>query len=308
MQQWNAAVQRELPGQQTLTVAYVGSKGTHLSQSVNLNQAMPGDGSVASRRRWPQHATVNLFQSAGVSSYHSLQATLAKRFAQGVSYNLGYTYSHYLDMGSQGGNGASPISLISIANQSIYKGNAEQDLRHQFRGTFQYELPFGPGKRYLSQGEQRCARGLDAQRRHLDVHWHSLHGDRAQYAQHWRRELGGPDGQRDSTEQRAYLARWFDDGAFNNPGFRMWGNGGRNTLFGPGTNQWDFSVFKNFQVRETMRLQFRTEMFNAFNTPQFNNPASAIGSTNTGRISSAGSETTLQRTQRQVQFALKLIF
>ena len=110
-----------------------------------------------------------------------------------------------------------------------------------------------------------------------------------------------------SGSQRT-IQNWFDESAFQNPGFRLWGNGGRNTLFGPSTKQFDFSVFKNFQVREGMRLQFRTELFNAFNTPQFNNPNATICTANTGRIRSAGCETTLQRTQRQVQLALKLIF
>lgn len=311
MQQWNAAIQQELPGSQTLTLAYVGSKGTHMLQSLNLNQAVPGEGSVASRRRWSQHARVNLFQSAGVTSYNSLQASLRKRFSNGINYNLNYTYAHFLDMGSQGGNGASGISLIPITNQSIYKGNADQDLRHHFRGTFQYELPFGNGRRYLNNG-----RAVDA----IIGGW-TLNGAISMYSGipftvrananslnigegSWADRIG--EGTLSGSQRT--LQSWFDASAFQNPGFRLWGNGGRNTLFGPGTKQFDLSVFKNFQVLETMRLQFRAEMFNAFNTPQFNNPNPTIGSPNTGRISSAGSETTLQRTQRQVQFALKLMF
>ncbi|MBI1354073.1 MAG: hypothetical protein GC160_06985 [Acidobacteria bacterium] len=312
IQQWNAAIQHEVPGGQTLTVAYVGSKGTHLLQTLNLNQAVPGDGAVDARRRWPQHATVTLFQSAGSSSYHSLQTTLNKRFASGLNYNLAYTYSHFIDMGSQGGNGAAGIAQIPITNQALYKGNADQDLRHQFRGTFQYDLPFGHGRPMLGSATGPVDAILGG--------W-TLNGAISIYTGFpytvsansntlnigegsWADRIGNGTL---PADQRT-LQHWFDDSAFQNPGFRVWGNGGRNTLFGPGTNQWDFSVFKNFQVRESVRLQFRSEFFNFFNTPQFNNPNSTIGTANTGRITSAGSETTLQRAQRQIQFALKLMF
>jgi hypothetical protein len=93
-----------------------------------------------------------------------------------------------------------------------------------------------------------------------------------------------------------------------NPGFQVWGNGGRNILWGPGAKQLDFSLFRNFALRENWRLQFRAEFFNLPNTPQFNPPNNTIGSPNSGSVTSAGSDATLQRTERQVQLALKLIF
>ena len=107
------------------------------------------------------------------------------------------------------------------------------------------------------------------------------------------------------------MTRWFDTDAFANPSFRLYGTAGRNILDGPGTKQIDLSLIKNFQVTERVRLQFRAEFFNAFNTPQFNNPRGAgvrVGAGAMGRITRAGSEPTLQRTQRQVQMALKLFF
>jgi len=104
------------------------------------------------------------------------------------------------------------------------------------------------------------------------------------------------------------LQRWFDLNAFANPGFRVWATAGRNILFGPGTKQLDLSLFKSFTFQENKRVQFRAEFFNITNTPQFNQPNSAIGSPNSGRITSAGSDATLQRTERQVQLALKILF
>jgi hypothetical protein len=102
--------------------------------------------------------------------------------------------------------------------------------------------------------------------------------------------------------------RYFDVTAFRTPGLYRFGNAGRNILFGPGTVQFDSSVMKDFRLSEsgTRRLQFRSEFFNVFNTPQFNNPNSSIGSTLAGQITAAGSKQTYQRTSRQIQFALKL--
>jgi hypothetical protein len=88
----------------------------------------------------------------------------------------------------------------------------------------------------------------------------------------------------------------------------MFGNSGRNILYGPGTRQVDLSLFKSFDFWESRRLQFRAEAFNAFNTPQFNNPNSSIGFSGVARITSAGSPTVYQRTSRQIQLAVKLYF
>jgi hypothetical protein len=104
------------------------------------------------------------------------------------------------------------------------------------------------------------------------------------------------------------LTHWFDTSAFVNSGLRLWGNEGRNVLVGPGTKQLDLSFFKNFRITEAKRLQFRSEFYNFTNTPQFNNPNATIGSPTFGQVTSAGSELSLQRAQRQVQMSLKFYF
>ncbi len=109
-----------------------------------------------------------------------------------------------------------------------------------------------------------------------------------------------------SSGQRT-LKKWFDTEAFTNPGAQQWGNSGRNILQGPGTKNVDFSVFKTLPLREGASLQLRSEFFNLFNTPQFNNPNATVGP-GFGTISSAGSPTTLQRVSREIQLAAKVVF
>ena len=96
--------------------------------------------------------------------------------------------------------------------------------------------------------------------------------------------------------------RWFDTSAFTTPAQFTYGNAGRNILYGPGRVNFDFSVFKEFRVQEGFRLQFRTEIFNLFNTAQFDLPNAAIGN------STAGTITSIVGTPRQIQFGLKAVF
>jgi len=86
------------------------------------------------------------------------------------------------------------------------------------------------------------------------------------------------------------------------PAIYTYGNAGRNILYGPGRTNWDASVFKSFALTERFKLQFRTELFNMLNTPQFGLPNAAIGS------ASAGSITSLSGNNRQVQLALRMSF
>ena len=94
---------------------------------------------------------------------------------------------------------------------------------------------------------------------------------------------------------------WFNPAAFTNPADGLFGNVGRNTISGPGNISIDFSIFKNFQIRERLRLQFRTEFFNLINHPNFRSPSTTYDSSNPGELTAAG-------TSRQIQFALKLLF
>ncbi len=307
IQQWNLALQQRLPGRQQITISYVGSKGTGLAQGVDLNQPVPGDGAVSSRRRWPEHAAVLVNHSRGHYSYHSLQTTLVRRFSGG-HYQLAYTYSHCIDDRSIGGT---PIDNLALA-----KGNCGFDLRQNLRATWGWELPFGRGK--------AAGGNISPALNHFVGGW-QLNGGVSLYSglpfsvaagsNTLNNGVGGVRADRLSDgnlpNDRRTVWRWFDTDAFADPGFRLYGNAGVNILEGPGTRQIDLSIFKHFQVTEKVRLQFRAEFFNAFNTPQFNNPNGArvrVGTGAFGRITRAGSEPTLQRTQRQIQMALKLFF
>ena len=117
-----------------------------------------------------------------------------------------------------------------------------------------------------------------------------------------------PDRLKSGTVSNPGPAHWFDT-SFNTAGAAWatplqytYGNSGRNPLRGPGRVNLDFSLFKQFAVRERFRLEFRAEFFNLFNTPQFDPPNATIGNPAAGVISS------IVGTPRQIQFALHLTF
>jgi hypothetical protein len=100
--------------------------------------------------------------------------------------------------------------------------------------------------------------------------------------------------------------RWFDTSAFvDTPGF---GNLGRNTIIGPGFNNTDFSVMKNAEIRESMQVQFRAEIFDVFNHANFGQPGDVLGSPNFARIINTRFPTGESGSSRQVQVGVKLIF
>jgi hypothetical protein len=103
------------------------------------------------------------------------------------------------------------------------------------------------------------------------------------------------------SSQRS-LTRWFDTAAFTQPPNGRFGNAARNVLYGPGRVNFDLSLFKDFALNERARLQFRSEFFNVFNTPQFGQPNGTIFNPGAGQITSTAGN------PRQIQLALRIVF
>jgi carboxypeptidase family protein len=310
MYEWNFNIQRELASNMVVSVAYVGGKGTYVDVvGQNINQAVPGPGAVVSRRPYP-----NLSDATGVvpwanSSYNSLQTTFERRMGS-VRFSTAWTWAHSID-NSSGESSNSPIQ--NSRNLAAQRGSSTFDVRHKATVSGTYELPFGKGRHWLAgaRGPAEWVAGgwqLNSIATFMTglpftptMQTNNLNtGTGSQFPN---RAASGVIPSGDRT-----IERWFDASAFAAPGLYIFGNSGRNILYGPGTKQIDLSLFKSFSFAESRRVEFRAEAFNAFNTPQFNNPNASIGFAGVARITSAGSPTVYQRTSRQIQLALKLYF
>jgi hypothetical protein len=302
-EQWHLAIEQQIPFSTVLKFAYVGTKGTHLDDLRDINAGqlgLNGATTVSAARPYPFFSQITQVETRQESSYNALQVT-AERRAHGLSFLASYTYSHALDEGS--GDSASVLNPYNI--RADY-GNADYNIPNRFVASSNYQLPFKGSGRLgaFERGWQVNAIGQFFDGLPFSVSSSSGIGDGLTPRAQLLPGFGNgslPKGQRT-------LSHWFNTAAFANPAAGTWGNSGRNILQGPGTKEVDFSLFKDTHLAESKVLQLRAEAFNLANTPQFNNPNATVGSPAIGIVSSAASESTFQRTERQIQFAAKITF
>lgn len=329
IEEWNLNFQRSLSSTALLQVAYVGTHGVKLSTLSNLNQPMmPLDSNFSDAtgnlgrpyfNTVPNIGPVRTMQNQAGSISHGLQVKFEKRFARDWSMLSAYTWQHTIGQVTED-EWEEPQNTY---NRKAERGNNPPDFRHQFTSAWSYDLPFGPGKKYLAgQGSSRWLVGG----------W-QLNGIIAMYSgQAFTPVLSfdptntGSGGARPDiignpsnfsnamsagcpSNQQTILC-WYNPAAFAIPPVApgqtfatLFGNASRGMLRGPAQYNVDFSVFKNFQIKENQNVQLRGEAFNLFNTPEFGLPYNAVDVTGT-----AGAISNTVHSSRQLQVAVKYTF
>jgi hypothetical protein len=318
--QWNVNVQREVARDTTVMLGYAGSGGVHLPYFVNdFNMVLP----AASPQGWiwplSGAARINpaVGQIAGTlwyasSVYHAFQAQLTHRLERGLQAAFSYTWSKSIDTGS------SSLTSDTFTNtvQDLFfdpkgsRGPSDFDIRHTFTANYIWELPRPAGGsavvRWIADGWQ----------------WSSLL--RAASGTPFTPQIGGdPVGMKSSsTFDRPEVVLGCGSAVTDNPhhyintscfGFpnpvNRFGNAGRNILNGPGQLALDTSLFKNTQISERWRLQFRAELFNVLNHSNLAPPVqnTSLYGANGSLVATAGLITSTLTTSRQIQFGLKLL-
>jgi hypothetical protein len=291
-----------------LKASYVSNLGRHLDTSYNLNQAVPGAGAVNSRRPFfavrPTLADVTWAVSDGLAAYHAFQFSAEKRLTAGLSGLLSYTWGHSIDtVGQSFGGGAEGPLPQNPLNRRADRGNSPFDIRHRLTIAWNYSLPFGKGKKWLSGGGPAEYVLGGWQINGINTFQTGLPFTPTANTSTLNTGTGSrPNRTGNGKLDNPTIDRWFDTSAFATPAQFSYGNSGRNILYGPGRVNMDFSLFKEFRLVEAVKLQFRTEFFNVFNHAQFDLPNAAVGAGNAGTI------TGIVGTPRQIQFGLKLVF
>lgn len=208
---------------------------------------------------------------------------------------------------------ANLVGIQNPLNIGQYRGNSDFDVRHQAVLSWSYRLPFGKGMRFGSD-----ARGIeDAVIGGWQLNSIDTFSTGSPFTPVMATSLlntGGstqwPNRIDSGKVSHPSIHAWFNTADFVSPGNYTYGNSRRNILFGPGTKQFDVSLFKEVPLGqdEARHLELRAETFNIFNTPQFNNPNSTIGNPAAGTITSAGEPLLFQRASREIQLAAKLYF
>jgi len=284
--QWNLALERGLGEKQTLTASYIGSTGRRLIQTFNAFS------------RSPNFATANLVTNAATSDYHALQLQFQRRLSQGLQALTFYTWSHSTDDASAGsiiGNNSNAF-LPGVTNSN--RGPSDFDIRNAFSAGLTYQIP-APKTRALTDVVLRgwsiesfiTARSAPPVTVY-DGAFFSLQNDTARVRPDVKpgvpfylfgsQCLQAPPA---GFGQPCPGGKGFNPNAFTPPPTDAKGNPirqgdlGRNALRAFGATQWDFAVHRDFPIRESLKLQFRAEMFNSLNHPNFAPPVSnTVGS------------------------------
>ena len=324
----------------SLRVAYVGSFGYHGLLSMDPNSiaaqvcqsASCTTGGVGTARgtvtqgqqyipvgtRPNQYLSGGFFwMTQGNSSYNGLQADLTKRMAKGLQFRANFTWSKNLDINS-GLTGAQaqnqPQMLLDRTNLRRDWGASALDVRAQSTISLHYDLPFGPGQRWLKSNNGVVSKLVGGWQfntittllsgfpftptvgANRSGNGDTRNPDRPSFNPNFTGSIitGDPN-------------RWYDPNAFVLPTVGTFGNAGRSILRGPGLQTVDLSVMKNTRLTERFTLQFRAEAFNLLNRANFGTPNPIVFS-GTSVAAAAGLITTTVTPSRQLQGSLKLIF
>jgi len=314
-QQWNFNIQRQLPQDMVLEVGYVGNTSVKLASNRNSNQPLPGPGSPRSRRRFADIGFLQTYEVMGRGNFNSLQVRFEKRYTSGLQFLTSYTWGHGIELLPQQASGPLP-RIQNNLDLSGERARTANDARHRFVYSFTWDLPFGQDRSWARSGA--AARvlggwqltGVNTLQTGLPFSVGlGFDSSNVGNAPHNARPDRLADGKLGRSERS--IDRWFDLGAFSVPAQFSHGNAGRLILDGPGTVNFDLGITRMFQITEGLRLQFRTEFFNAMNIPQFDQPGGG-SIVNAGRpMLTRGAGAQIRRTisdNRQIQFGVKLIW
>jgi len=350
IQQFNLQVEQQF-GPNVLTIGYVGNVGQHLPELFNdINvptvaqvYASAGTGYNAPRplnATLPNVGQIKWLASKGISNYNGLQTSFQRRFSKGLAFDANYTWAHALNdivgfsqEGYQGWGDADPTLV-----RKIEYGNAENDIRSRFALSIDYELPF---KHFSNSAEKFALGGWEV---NSIVAWQTgkptsitntslnnisdvanpLYGggtDRPnQVSDPFKAgnvTYTAADGSSQTCTGPTSLKHggngyWFNPCAFQRQAEGTVGSTARNSIYGPHFRHIDFSLFKNFPIYNTLKVQFRAEAFNITNTPSFflNNNVndSSAGALQGDSTFGMLNESDPNNVPRTLQFALKLQF
>jgi len=318
--QWNIALEQALGRQQTLSASYIGSVGRRLMQSTFLISPNPS------------FAAAVLINNAATSDYDALQLQFQRRLSRGLQALASYTWSHSIDTASAGSFGNSS-NLVGPSGSNSNRGPSDFDIRNAFSAGVTYDVPAPKVNAFTNTTlrgwslenviQARSAPPVDIS----DTHFFGLFSNFA---------LGDirPDV---VPGQPLYLygpqypgGKAFNPAALTSPpvdpstGFTplRQGNLSRNGLRGFGATQWDFGIHRDFPIHESLKLQFRAELFNVLNHPNFGPLSNQFGASGfgvstqmlgrslNGNNLGSGSFSPLYQIggPRSIQFALKLLF
>jgi hypothetical protein len=312
---WSLSLEREFPHSFLAKVAYQGSEGHHLFSAVRFNRCEGNSGLTNCIRPIPTFGEFNQKGNNGNSNFHSLQASVERSLTNGWLWGTQYMWSHAL---SDVGFGAGEYPHIQ--NYSCIKcsySSTDIDIRQTLSVNTVYELPIGPGKRFLASGgvAGKLLGGWElsgiasaSSGRPIDILVDVNPTDRSDGVTRNQRPDLVPGQSIYGTPKT--INNWFNINAFAVPAVGTWGSLGRNAGRGPGYYEIDTALEKSTGLTERLKLKFRAEAFNLFNHPIYGDPSSDISNTASFGVitNQLNNNPTGLGSSRKIQLMLRLEF
>jgi carboxypeptidase family protein len=319
MYQWNASVERKLGTNMEAEVAYVASHGAHLAYPADINQVPQSRLSPVfsqANTPYPQFGTIQGDLGESISNYNSLQMQVQRRFTGGLTFFGSYVWSHFLDDADSagwGGRGGTQVYQNAYSPSANY-GDSNFDVRNALKGSVVYQLPVGKGRRFLNTNPY-----LDA----LVGGWQTAATLWVHSGQPFTVVTNTNNAEADNSGSNASqypnvvgnphlgnptIQNWYNVAAFAQPAAGTFGDERRNGLRGPDFSEVDFSLGKNFPLKEGIALQFRIDGYNIFNHPSFANPNTGVSFAADGTPTSSSAITTTTIGPRSFQLNARVSF
>ncbi len=342
--QWSFSIEHQLGGGMMAQAAYVGNHGSNLSFPADINQVPPNlllqsvanPSNAQNLRPFPQFSGIGGNTYNGISNYDALQLSLNKRFSHGVQFAVNYTWSKMLDDQDSSGWGSRDGGQLyqDAYNPALNYSLSNFDIPQMFKGDLVYDLPFGKGRAFLnSNGFVDAVLGgwqlgttfvLESGTPFTATLGATSAFGTLSGGNPYPNLIGNP------YISNPSIAGWFNtctvllNGAnypngCTNPAWAVpapghYGTEGRNILRGPGIEDVDFSLGKNFKLpfpRESGNLQIRFDALNGLNHPNFSTPGNSVGTSGAGIITSTTNNyntTNNSFGQRTIQLGARISF
>jgi hypothetical protein len=312
--EWSLGLQHQFTSTLVADVTYFGTKGTHLPLGYNNNQPLPSaTNSIEQQtaaRPFPNFGNTDFVVSSGNSSYHSLQVKLVQTLSHGLLFLASYTWGHSIDDGPGIATGSSAGGGLAQNFRDIAaeRGNSDFNIAQHFTFSPVYELPFGKGRTWLQSGIPNAIAGGWQVTGIYTIQTGppftvTYFGDNSntQNFQDRPNQIGNPNNGPKTVNE------WFNIAAFATPPFGSFGDARRNSVTGPGFDNLDFALSRFFPVvPNRVKAEFRAELFNILNHPNFGLPNPNPDGPAFGAITTTGSAGS--NNSRQIEFALRLTF
>jgi outer membrane receptor protein involved in Fe transport len=304
--QWNFGLAKQLNGSTTVALDYVGSGSRRLDVGGYFNVALtPGPGDPTARQPYTYIHPTYYDRSIGRGNYNSLQFLFNKRYSGGLAYQVSYTYSKAIDIGSSGWYGVEGQSIQDPYHYNNDRSVSGFDVTQLLSLNIVYDIPFGAGKKYASgnRAVDLLAGGWQLNTittaRSGQPYNITVPGDLANTGNtgYLRANLVG-----DPNISSPRASGWFNKAAFAPPAAYTFGNLGRYAMRTSAFWNIDFSIFRAFRLMDKGSLEFRAESFNTPNTVIMGTPNGNVLDPNFSKVTGTANS------PRSLQLGLKLTF